>query len=397
MRNNTDIGTPAADAPLAGRLVLEVAELFPGPYAGMLLRQLGATVIKVERPGAGDPGRTLIPGMAAAINRGKRSVTLNLKHADGLDLLLRLAAQADVLIAGYRPGVAERLGFGQEAVRALNPQLVYAAISGYGDTGPYRLAPGHDLNYQALAGSLFLSGDPDGPPDYTGALPCADLAAAMYAALAAVAALARRDAAPAGEFLDVSMSDCLTAWTAPRISQYVRNRHDGRSPTAAKDVRYRSAYGVFATRDGKYLSLAAMEDVFWRRLLDLLGLAGTFGAECEHAEERRLHADSVNPRIAACLARETLAFWEDALTRADIPYRAVLDPQDLATDLQVAARGVLNVEADSASASFPIPMRGITAEGTEPMPPPGAHTASVLAGLGCNDTQIQRWREQGVI
>jgi crotonobetainyl-CoA:carnitine CoA-transferase CaiB-like acyl-CoA transferase len=196
---------------LSGLRVLDLSVWRPGPYATQLLAEIGADVLKVEPPG-GDPMRSY-PELFASLNANKRSIVLDLKRDDDLGRALELAADADVLVEGFRPGVADRLGVGYSGVRAVAPSIVYCSVSGMGQTGPFRLVPGHDLNYQAWAGALT----PEGGAPEVSKLPIADLAGGMAAAFAVCAAVVRRQRTGEGEYIDTAMTDVLATWTGAAV------------------------------------------------------------------------------------------------------------------------------------------------------------------------------------
>ncbi|MGB3864596.1 MAG: CaiB/BaiF CoA-transferase family protein, partial [Xanthobacteraceae bacterium] len=255
--------------PLAGIRVVSLAEQYPGPYATLLLSDLGAEVILVERPGVGDPARQF-PPFHAALNRGKQSVALDLKSSEGKRDLRRLVASADVLMEGYRPGTMARLGFGYEAMAALNPRLVYVSISGFGQDGPYRDRPAHDISYQALAGFLYRHAE-QGSVEDPGGIAVGDLSSGMFAAVGTLAALLERGRTGKGKYVDVSMTDGLVSWMSVMLGPVMNG-----APLA--DIGAEPAYGVFKCADGRLLTLSiAHEDWFWRPLCELLGMHAAAG------------------------------------------------------------------------------------------------------------------------
>lgn len=384
-------------APLSGYLVLEVADLLPGPFAGMVLRQLGATVIKIERPGTGDPMRSLNPGAFELVNTGKHSLTLDLKSHEGQGVLLRLSEKADALITGFRPGVADRLGFGRETLRNHAPRLIYAALSGYGQTGPYKMEPGHDLNYQAMTGALYLSGDPDGPPDFTSAIPVADLSGAMFTALSIVAGLLRREnRSSEGEFLDIAIADCLMSWTGPRIAQYLAANSGQALDVRDRDIRYRAAYGVFRTRDGRFLSIGAVEDAFWLRLVDFLGLDEWRGAEFSSSTARRAHSDAINASIQRRLGERDLDDWMSAFSVLDLPVRPVETVADLHRNPQLQARQILQTQP-GVHVPYPVAMDGIDRCPPRPIGPPGTANKRIFSLLGFSEAVWHDFAERRVV
>jgi crotonobetainyl-CoA:carnitine CoA-transferase CaiB-like acyl-CoA transferase len=274
------------DGLLAGVRALDLSIWRPGPYCTQLLADLGADVLKVEPPG-GDPMRVFTE-LFATINANKRSIELDLKDDAQRAHALDLAADADVLVEGFRPGVTARLGMGYDDVRARNPSIVYCSISGFGQRGPLETMPGHDLNYQAYAGMLLLRGDE--PEECT--VPIADLAGGAYGALGVCAALAARSRTGEGEYIDVSMTDVLATWTGPIES----NTLEGDQPVEGG----LPSYGPFRTSDGEWVTLGIIaEDHFWMPLCDRLGLDDLRGLDFR---ARVTRTPEVRSRVAAALA-----------------------------------------------------------------------------------------------
>src|SRR5437660_7469399 len=258
VRETAVVESAGSDGLLAGIRVLDLTIWRPGPYASQLLAELGADVVKVEPPG-GDPMRAY-PGLFTGLNVNKCSVVLDLKEGSGQRRAVELAAQADVVVESFRPGVADRLGVGYEHVRAVNPSVVYCSVSGMGQDGALSRTPGHDLNYQAWAGVLA----PDGGAPVVPAVPIADLAGGMAAAFAVCAALVRRVRTGDGERVDVAMADVLATWTGA-VAPEARD--------AEPSARGVPGYGTFEAADGQYVVLGVLtEDHFWRALCDVLGL-----------------------------------------------------------------------------------------------------------------------------
>ncbi len=297
---------------LAGVRVLDLSIWRPGPYATQLLAELGAEVIKVEPP-AGDPMR-VYAALFAALHADKRSVALDLKLPADRDRALGLARDADVVVEGYRPGVADRLGVGYEQVRSVNPGVIYCSVSGLGQDGPLAAAPGHDLDYTAWAGVLA----PEGGPPVVPAVPVADLAGGMAAAFAVCAALVRRDRTGEGERVDVAMAGVLATWTG------------GVSPRAtgtAAASRGVPGYGTFATADGRYLALGVLtEDHFWRALCDALGAADL--AELDFVT-RSSRLDELQARLAGAIATRSRDELVEVLLAAGVPVAPVLNREEM--------------------------------------------------------------------
>ncbi len=300
---------------LAGTKVLDLSIWRPGPYATSLLVALGADVLKVEPPG-GDPMR-FYGGLFDEINAGKRSTELDLKDETDRARALELAAQADVVVEGFRPGVMARLGFGDSDVRAANAGVVYCSISGYGQEGARATLPGHDVNYQALGGALT----PEGGAGTMPRLPTADLASGVTAAFGICAALLGRASSGLGAYLDVSMTDVMATWTG-RTSASA-----GSAPASASEPQTVPGYGLFATADERQVSLGVVnEQTFWSRLCHVLGLDDL--ADLDFATRSGRGAE-LQKEVAAVIAgreRDTLV---SALADAGVPVAPVLDRNEM--------------------------------------------------------------------
>ncbi|HVN50016.1 MAG TPA: CoA transferase [Acidimicrobiales bacterium] len=333
-----DVDGPA-DGLLAGVRVLDLSIWRPGPYATQLLAELGAEVIKVEPPG-GDPMR-LYEGLFAALHADKRSLVLDLKRPEDRARALELARGADVLVEGYRPGVADRLGVGHEQVRAVNPGIVYCSVSGLGQDGPLADAPGHDLNYLAWSGVLA----PEGGAPVAPAVPVADLAGGLAAAYAICAALVRRDRTGEGERVDVAMTGVLATWTggvAPRASGV---------DAAARGV---PGYGTFATTDGGWIALGVLnEDHFWRPLCEALGLDDVAALDFV---ARSARADELQARLAGAVATHARDELVGALLGVGVPVAPVLDRSGMLALPHLSAIDAVTTDARSTRrvAGFPV-------------------------------------------
>ncbi len=366
---------------LTGMRVLSLAEQYPGPYATAILADLGADVIQVERP-AGDPTRAY-PGFHEALARGKRSAVLDLKHPAGRSAFLALATGADALLEGYRPGTMARLGLGPETLGEVNARLVYVSVSGFGQTGPYRDRPGHDLSYQALAGALYgqlARGEHPRPTT----LELGDLSAGLFAALAVLLGLLRREREGRGAYLDVSMFDGLVSLLGAHLAPVLNHAGPPGFP-------HEPGYAVFRTSDGGLLSLSvAHEDRFWRALCTVTGLPGE---EQLLAAERLADRDRLTALLAARLATRTRAEWSRLLTEADVPHGEVRDLAEVPSDPHVIARGLLTAVtgADGAARRFarqPLVMDGAAWGPRAPAPALGEHTAAVLGEAGLSPEAI---------
>ncbi len=312
---------------LTGIRVLDLSIWRPGPYATQLLAELGADVIKVEPPG-GDPMRGY-PDLFANLNVNKRSIVLDLKSEPGVRRAHELAVAADVVVEGFRPGVAARLSVGYDELHALNPSVVYCSVSGLGQDGDLAQVTGHDLNYQAWAGVLA----PDGGDPVVPAVPIADLAGGMAAAFAICAALVRRERSGDGERIDVAMADVLATWTGA-----VRPQASGVDPSA----RGVAGYGTFATADGRHLVLGVLtEDHFWQPLCAALGLDDC--AELGFVE-RMARVPQLQALIAGAIARRDRDDLVAELMALGVPAAPVLDRAEMVALPHFTQRGAVTAD-----------------------------------------------------
>jgi crotonobetainyl-CoA:carnitine CoA-transferase CaiB-like acyl-CoA transferase len=353
------------------------------------LADLGADVIKVERPDGGDAARTLVPGTFAAVNRGKRSVTLNLRHDADREQLYALVRTADVFIEGFRPGVAERLGAGYERLAALNGQLIYCSLSGYGQSGPARNLPGHDLNYLGVAGALDAADDPGVPPRHLASVPMADMAGALFAANTILAALLRRALDPAGvagAYLDVSLAGASLSLMNGRLGE-ARRLGDR---TAAKLLRG-GGYRAFLGSDGRAFTVGCVEDVFWQRLCRAIGRDDLAeDAAWATLAQRMRGAEVLDELLAAEFARRPREECIGLLREADVPVGPVNMPSEVERDPYVAASGLVLADDSSEvplrAVRFPARMPGLAvapdAADTRRAPALGEHNAQLLGGDG---------------
>ena len=347
----------APRGPLSGLRVVSLAEQYPGPYATLLMADLGAEVILVERPGAGDPARAF-PAFHEALNRNKRAVAIDLKSDLGRASLRALLHGADVMLEGFRPGTMARLGFGHEDVSALNPRIVYVSISGFGQRGPYRDRPAHDLSYQAIAGLLFAQAR-SGLPAPAGDLAIGDLSSAMFATIGALAALQDRNRSGRGCHVDVSMTDGLVSWMSVMLGPTM----NGAQPA---DIGAEPAYGTFRCGDGRLLTLSiAHEDWFWRPLCGLLGMddAAGLGRAGRVADAARLRA-----RIAAALERAPRAVWAERLDAAGIAWGPLNDLDEVAADPHFIARGLFREVPDEHGGTRRCVAQPLVFDGSHPGP-----------------------------
>ena len=374
-----------AARPLAGMRVVSMAEQYPGPYATMIMSDLGAEVVIVERRGTGDPARQF-PPFFAALNRGKRSVAIDMKTSEGVAALRRLVANADIFLEGFRPGTADRLGIGWEELRAVNDALVYVSISGFGQDGPYRLRPAHDLSYQAAAGLL---GENETPWRLTDPLATADLSSGLFAVIGCLSALRHRDSTGQGSYIDVAMMDSLIALMAT-------NLHPAANGIERVWIEDEPGYGIYATLDGHISLSLSYEDWFWDSTCATLELPELVSLT---AEQRRADSAAIRARLQERLLTNSNDHWARLFAETDVPFAVVATVDDVVADPQVAARGMITA-ADGAGARYVRQPLTINGRGSGPLtgvPQVGGDSVSVLAEAGLDQAEIGRLLDAGVV
>ncbi|MBI4773212.1 MAG: CoA transferase [Deltaproteobacteria bacterium] len=379
---------------LHGIQVLDCTNLLPGPYCTMILADLGAKVIKVERTPAGDPLRSILPLGFDYLNNHKKLITLDLKQPEGVDVFLRLSRHADVVVEGFRPGVASRLGIDFETVKKANPSVIYCSISGYGQTGPYALLPGHDINYQGVAGLLSISGDPEQGPQNPYGFQVADLSGAMYAATAILAALLRARHSPTPLYLDVSMTESLAMWMMPRFLEFL----DRGRPCKEKFMG-RGPYGVFETKDGQYLTLGVVEDHFWDNLCRALGLEDLASdASLRSWVARNENRSRIVSRIQAVIKRHDLEYWLAALSKADVPVAPVATFDTWMRDPQLSHRNLIPMDPGGRVVTrdlprFPVALSAGSRTSAPGEPVLGRDTGPILTEAGFSPEEIRSLKQ----
>jgi formyl-CoA transferase len=393
--------------PLKEIRVLELSRVLAGPYCGMLLGDLGADVVKVERPGTGDDTRQWGPPYVGdqsayflCCNRNKRSVTINLHHDEGRRLARRLALASDVLIENFLPGTLAGWGLGYEELSAANPRLVYSSITGFGQDGPYRDVPGYDIIIQAMAGVMSITGQGDGPPTKVG-VAISDITAGLFAANAILAALVGRASSGRGQYIDISLMDSTLAWLANVGANYLAT---GRVPQRLGNAHANIVpYQSFETADRPVI-VAVGNDGQWQRFCKAIDRAD-LAADARYATNplRVQNRGALIPNLEAWLKRQPADHWLSLLAGAEVPCGPVNTLDRVFTDPQVQHRQqLLDLTHPTAGPIHLVgpPWKLGDAPALEHRPPPclGQHTAEVLnAWLGLHAAEVERLAQSGAV
>ncbi len=369
--------------PLSGLKVLDLSRLLPGPYASLVLADLGATVDKVEEPGTGDYTRHMPPmkddtsALFLGLNRNKRSLALDLKTPAGVATLKALVKHYDVLLESFRPGVMERLGCGYEALSAEHPRLVYCAISGYGQTGPDRLKAGHDLNYLARAGALGYGGARDGAPAMPG-VQVADIGGgSLFALVGILAALHERHRTGRGRLVDVSMTDGALAFLHMHLAARLALGAEGQPLQRGREALNGgfACYGLYRTADDRYLAVGALEPKFFAGVCAVLGRPELLEGAYDTGEVGlRTRAE-----LERVFAGKPLAEWVALFADQDLCVEPVREGDEVLSDPQLVARGVFLRDGDAVWLRTPLDFGPVT---VRPPPALGEHTAEILRECG---------------
>ncbi len=378
-----------ASKALEGIRVLDLSRQFPGPYASMILADFGADVLRIE-------DRRFINDLSAwSVMRNKRHMTLNIKSPRGKEIFLKLLEDADAVVEGFRPGATSRMGISYADLKEVKPDIVYASLSGYGQTGPYGGMVGHDLNYIGAAGILGLNGEPGRKPVIP-PVQIADIGGGLNAAIGILVALFHRQRTGEGQYIDVSLTDAAVGFMTLPLMQYADSAASpecGRMPLVGMFPFYR----VYETKDGNYLTIGAVEPRFWKKLCETLGcedLEGDMFCTGERAKE-------VEARLEEIFHRKTRDEWFETLGEIDVCVGRVLSVGEMVEDPQIKHRGMI-VQVDVGEGRTK-PVQGVVAKLSETpgeiVSPPagfGQHTSEVLTQLGFSDAEINELVEQNV-
>ena len=399
--------------PLEGITVLDLTRLAPGPYCTMILADLGADVIKIEEPGPPTGRRAeQAAGLSPvppprygvdrhsphwALNRNKKSMGLNLKHDEARQIFYRLAERADVVVEEFRPGVAKRLGIDYDTLRQRNPRLIYCAVTGYGQSGPYKDLVGHDINYISMAGCLGMIGSQGGPPVIPHNIIADFAGGGMHGAIGVLAALMARERTGRGQFVDIAMTDGVYSLLVSHLSTYFAT---GMVPRRGETLLDGGAhyYNVYETKDGKWMSIGSIEPWFYANLCKALGREDFL--PYEFAEGKK--GEEIEQGLRDIFKTKTRDEWFDILTQHDICVGKVYDLDETAADPHLRARDMI-VEIDHPEAG-PVKQVGISVKLSDTpgqirflATPLGAHTEEILTDLGYTSEKIAQLRAEGGI
>ena len=379
--------------PLQGVRILDLSRLVPGPYCTRLLCDMGAEVIKVEEPGRGDYIRSLPPyenGVGVAfemLNRGKKSIALNLETKQGQEILSRLVTRADVFLEGFRPGTTKKLGCDFESLRKSNPLIVYCSLTGFGQTGPYKDLPGHDINVIALSGFLSLNG----PEPTIPSLQVGDLAGGMLAALTITTALFARQRTKQAQYIDASILDALLSWLAIPLALQL----GGDPRMLGGDSPF---YRLYRARDSKLLALGAIESKFWEGVCKLIKRPDILPDQYSR-EPRRTE---VIKAIESAFLTKTADEWLRIMSENNLPCTPILSLEEVTRDPQARSRQMILEKDPSVSSRVsyvgnPCKISDLGQVDLSPSPRLGEHTAELLREIGYSSSTIQSFIEAGVV
>jgi len=379
--------------------MLDLSRLLPGPYCSLFLADLGMEVLKVEDLEMGDYMRRMGPirkqdsAYFLTVNRNKKSMTLNLKVKEGREIFFKLIHSYDIVLESFRPGVMDRLGIGYRELKEHNPRVILCSLSGYGQDGPYRDRSGHDINYIGLGGVLELIGDKNDTPVIPG-VQIADLGAGgMMAAIAILAAVVHREKTGEGQYLDVSMLDGVISWLSMHAGKYFM---DGELPERGDMLltgRY-ACYHVYKTKDGRYMSLGALEPKFWKNFCEAIGQEELILKQYIEGEERLRLIEEIQRLFKTRTQRD----WVEFFKNADACCEPILNLGEVFHHPHVLHRQMVKelehpVEGKFQSVGNPIKSSQFPVEINTPPPKWGEHTVEVLGAIGYSENEIQHFKE----
>jgi crotonobetainyl-CoA:carnitine CoA-transferase CaiB-like acyl-CoA transferase len=361
---------------LDGIKILDLSFQVPGPYCTMLLADMGAEVIKIEQPGIGDFAR-LMPFLFNSINRNKKSMVLDMKSPAAKEIFCKLSEKSDVIVEGFRPGVAKRLGVDYETIKEINPKIIYCSITGYGQDGPYQNISGHDINYLGISGLLSLGANLKEGAEQPG-IPIGDLAGSMFAAISILSAIINRGKTGQGQYIDVSMTDGVFSWISASLIAGLQEIDNAQS-------LYFPHYGIFKTSDDKFVTLGIVhEEHFWKNLCSVIDLG-----EFKNLQmlDRIAKREDIFKAINCAFMTKTRDEWVDIFTKADVPFGPVLTVEESFAHPQIKHRDLVYniddpVQGKIRQRGFPVKFAGSKERRSIPPPLLGQHTEEILSRLG---------------
>lgn len=402
----SDAQQAAWAGPLGNVKVVDLTRVLAGPFVTQILGDLGARIYKIEAPGHGDETRTFAPHVGGeshyflGLNRNKKSLQIDLQAPEGVDLVKRLVAKADVLVENFRPGVMQRLGLGYEALREINPRLIYCAVSGFGMDGPLRDKPSFDIVTQAMSGAMSLNGEPGRDPVKLG-LPLGDMVGGIFGSIGVLSALNERHLTGQGRLIDISLHDGMLGMLGYLAQLYFVT---GRDPKPVGTSHPNIApYGAFPASDGLVI-IACLVEGFWRKLCDCLDRSDLADdPRFATAAARLQNREALDRTIAEITRTRTVAEWVERLSSRDVPHAPILSVGEALSHPHSVARGMVQaVEHPTAGrlnlVGRPIKFPGMQQPGIEPAPTLGQHTRAVLREeLGLGDEELGNLAAAGVI
>ena len=392
--------------PLKGIRVLDLTRILAGPYATMILRDLGAEVIKIEQPGVGDEARDFGPFKNdfslyfMSVNRGKKSITLNLKSPRGKELFLELVKGSDILVENFRPGTMEKLGLDYESLKTHHPSLLYAACSGFGQTGPYAMRGAYDMIIQGMGGIISITGEPDRPPVRVGTS-IGDITSALFTAIGILSALRHRDQTGEGQLIDVGMLDCQVAILENAMVRYF-STGDIPRPLGRRHPAI-TPFEIFESADG-YVVIAIGNNELWRKFCEHVDHPELIDDERFHTNALRTeNHESLFPILAEIMCRRTTDEWIEELEAIGVPCGPVNTVDKVANDPQVLARDMIaEVEHNTTGTvqipGIPIKLSETPGQIDAPAPNLGEHTSEILTGLlGLEAEEVNQLKQNGIV
>jgi crotonobetainyl-CoA:carnitine CoA-transferase CaiB-like acyl-CoA transferase len=379
--------------------MLDLSRLLPGPYCSLLLADLGMEVLKVEDPDLGDYSRKMglmgkkESAFFLSLNRNKKSITLNLKTKEGKKIFYKLIETYDIVLEGFRPGVMDRLGIGYQELKKRNPRVIFCSLSGYGQDGPYRERSGHDANYIGLGGLLEITGEKNGDPILPG-VQIADIGGGgMMAAIAILAAAIHREKTGEGQFLDISMMDGIISWLSMHAGKYFFDKELPKRGEMQLSGRY-ACYQVYPTKDGRHMSLGALEPKFWMNFCETIGRRDLIYKQFIEGAERLRVIEEIRDLFKTKTQKE----WVDFFNNVDACCEPILTFEEVFQHPQVLYRQMVieyehPVEGKIRQVGNPIKSSQYPFEIRIPSPAWGEHTMEVLKAIGYSENEIKHFQE----